>query len=466
MIDDAEIRGWLLKHFHGLRNDNGGWVPTDETILSPHPVSRAAIANACQHLAEAGYILWEPFLVVQHTIGRAKITGPGIDVVTGSRMPAIDIRFPGMEEHGVRSALASPATLSGAISAEGRRVRFEQWERLGLDRVKADLANGGHQIIGGPPAVRELAWEWVSIKDAEQEGRSMARQPKSLAPPQAAKLTPQQMQAGITRLTKRLDEVKAFNPQSVTDQFNAPELDALEAAVDAALVDTFGSDTADYHRYRQAKDFDRGPYNMSYPTPPDEFQASIARSIGISAALLKQAIKSLEEKLEEQSGFELNPAREMAAIPNLSRKVFIVHGRDDGTKNEVALFISAIGLEPIILHMRPNKGRHLLTKFQEESEGAQFAIVLLTPDDEGGIAGAGNVQKRARQNVIFELGFFIGKLGPENVAALLKGNVEKPSDFDGVAYISMDDTGGWKGILARELHEAKLPFDPAKVFTA
>lgn len=112
-----------------------------------------------------------------------------------------------------------------------------------------------------------------------------------------------------------------------------------------------------------------------------------------------------------------------------------MHGRDDGAKNEVALFLSSIGLEPIILHTRPNRGRHLLTKFQEESEGAGFAVVLITPDDEGALIG-GTLQKRARQNVVFELGFFIGRLGTPNVVALVKGDVERPSDFDGIGYIS------------------------------
>jgi predicted nucleotide-binding protein len=90
----------------------------------------------------------------------------------------------------------------------------------------------------------------------------------------------------------------------------------------------------------------------------------------------------------------------------------------------------------------------------------------MTPDDEGGLAGAADPRPRARQNVVFELGFFIGKLGPARVAALLKGDVEKPSDFDGIAYISLDSGGLWKTILARELHHAEVPFDPAKAFTA
>jgi len=149
-----------------------------------------------------------------------------------------------------------------------------------------------------------------------------------------------------------------------------------------------------------------------------------------------------------------------------TNKVFLVHGRDDAAKNEVALFLRTIGLEPIILHLRPNGGRHLLTKFTEESEGAGFAVVVMTPDDEGGVADSSVLHPRARQNVVFELGFFIGKLGPANVAALLKGNIEKPSDFDGIAYITFDPGGRWKTDLARELLHARVPFDPAKAFMA
>jgi predicted nucleotide-binding protein len=155
----------------------------------------------------------------------------------------------------------------------------------------------------------------------------------------------------------------------------------------------------------------------------------------------------------------------MPATP--SNKVFLVHGRDEATKNEVALFLRNIGLDPIILHLRPNGGRHLLTKFREESAGATFAVVLMTPDDIGGIAEAdAGLQPRARQNVVFELGFFIGKLGPGNVAALLKSTVEKPSDFDGIAYIGYGSGMSWKTELARELLHAKVVFDAAAVLTA
>jgi predicted nucleotide-binding protein len=192
---------------------------------------------------------------------------------------------------------------------------------------------------------------------------------------------------------------------------------------------------------------------------------------------LEQAIETLKDRLAEEEALSEpdDPpyaiVSTVATAPNAtapSNKVFVVHGRDDAAKNEVALFLRTIGLEPIILHQRPNGGRHLLTKFREESEGAGFAVVLMTPDDQGGLAhnSIGSNRLRARQNVVFELGFFIGRLGPANVTALLKGDIEKPSDFDGIAYIPFDLGGHWKRDLARELQHAKVPFDPAKVLTA
>ena len=90
----------------------------------------------------------------------------------------------------------------------------------------------------------------------------------------------------------------------------------------------------------------------------------------------------------------------------------------------------------------------------------------MTPDDEGGPISSTERNARARQNVVFELGFFIGKFGPGRVAAILKVDVEKPSDFNGIAYISLDPHGRWKSELARELQHAEVPFDKGKAFTA
>jgi predicted nucleotide-binding protein len=176
-------------------------------------------------------------------------------------------------------------------------------------------------------------------------------------------------------------------------------------------------------------------------------------------------VSFLRADIEKMIPAEMPAEPSPAGSSQPSRKVFLVHGRDNAVKHEVALFLRKIGLEDIILHERPNGGRRLLTKFREEADGAAFAVILMTPDDEGCVVGETS-RPRARQNVVFELGFFIGKLGPANVAALVKGDLEKPSDFDGIAYIALDPAGNWKKELARELNHAKVPFDTAKVLTA
>jgi predicted nucleotide-binding protein len=175
-------------------------------------------------------------------------------------------------------------------------------------------------------------------------------------------------------------------------------------------------------------------------------------------------LESILERLElyaEPDGSRSAAAVQEASAPDSSR-IFIVHGHDGAPKAEVARFIERLGFEAIILHERPNKGRTLITKFREEASDAGFAVVLMTPDDLGKAEMATDLNPRARQNVVFELGFFIGKLGPERVAALVKGDIERPSDFDGVVYISLD-RDDWQTALGRELDGAGYRIDWNKV---
>lgn len=147
--------------------------------------------------------------------------------------------------------------------------------------------------------------------------------------------------------------------------------------------------------------------------------------------------------------------------PTLSRKVFIVHGHDDGARETVARFLERIGLEAIILHEQANQGRTVIEKVVAHGD-VGFAVVLLTPDDEG-CAKGGVQEPRARQNVLLELGYFIGRLGREKVCALKRGILEIPSDFAGVVWEEMDSNGGWKTALARELAAAGHNIDWNKV---
>ncbi len=138
------------------------------------------------------------------------------------------------------------------------------------------------------------------------------------------------------------------------------------------------------------------------------------------------------------------------------KRVFVVHGHDEDMKNEVALFLAQGGLDPIILHEKPNKGRTIIEKFEDYSDVA-YAVVLLTADDVGGTdSGDPKLQPRARQNVVFEFGFFIGRLQRDRVCALCQETVKRPSDIDGLVYILLDESGAWKRNLAKELESAGL----------
>jgi predicted nucleotide-binding protein len=141
-----------------------------------------------------------------------------------------------------------------------------------------------------------------------------------------------------------------------------------------------------------------------------------------------------------------------------SKRIFIVHGHDVAVRESVARFLEKIDLEVVILHEQANQSRTVIEKIEANSD-VGFAVVLLTPDDEGRALGEDNLEPRARQNVLLELGYFIARLGRANVCALKKGNVAIPSDFAGVVWTPMDDNGGWKAELAKELKAAGYEID-------
>jgi predicted nucleotide-binding protein len=142
-----------------------------------------------------------------------------------------------------------------------------------------------------------------------------------------------------------------------------------------------------------------------------------------------------------------------------ANKVFIVHGHDTEAKESVARFLERLRLKPIILHEQPNSGRTIIEKFEAFSD-VGFAIVLLTPDDVGAPSDIPKELKaRARQNVILELGYFMGKLSRYRVCALYKQGVEIPSDYQGILYIELDTAGAWRTKVAQELVEANFSID-------
>lgn len=172
-------------------------------------------------------------------------------------------------------------------------------------------------------------------------------------------------------------------------------------------------------------------------------------------------LKKLVQKTDLLKSSEVEPVNQIGEIEFDKSQVFIVHGHDDLAKVETARFIEQLGFNSIILHEQASSGLTIIEKIENYSN-VGFGIVLYTPCDIGAKKGHETELKyRARQNVVFEHGYLIGKIGRKNVAALVKGDVETPNDISGVVYISMDND--WKLDLAKELRNSGYPVDMNKV---
>ena len=192
----------------------------------------------------------------------------------------------------------------------------------------------------------------------------------------------------------------------------------------------------------------------SYP----DRRAELARA-AVQRTLIR--LQSLIDILEEAE--QVDPSQDSHPVPAAvdehlqSKEIFLVHGHDEGSREAVARFLERLGLAPVVLHEHANRGQTIIEKVEAHSR-VGFAVVLLTPDDEGNARGEAP-RPRARQNVILELGYFLAKLERSRVCALLKGDIEVPSDFGGVLYVKMDGSDAWKMALGRELRAAGYKID-------
>ena len=146
-----------------------------------------------------------------------------------------------------------------------------------------------------------------------------------------------------------------------------------------------------------------------------------------------------------------------------SNKVFIVHGHDNNTRNEVELLVKQLGFEPVVLFKQPNMGDTIIEKLLREGREVVFAIVLYTKCDEGKAVEETVLKPRARQNVVFEHGLMCGILGRKNVIALVEEEVEVPGDLSGVVYITLDVAKRWQFDVAREMKACGLNVDLNKL---
>jgi predicted nucleotide-binding protein len=167
---------------------------------------------------------------------------------------------------------------------------------------------------------------------------------------------------------------------------------------------------------------------------------------------------------EPEASADVSPREARDESREVGKTLFVVHGHDEEVKQRAARFLEKLtALDVVILHEKANEGRTIIEKFEDHASEAAFAVILLTGDDVGGekqAEASPDLRLRARQNVVLELGFFIGALGRSKVAVLYQAGVELPSDMSGVLYTELDSPGAWRTELARELRAAGIEVNP------
>ena len=275
-------------------------------------------------------------------------------------------------------------------------------------------------------------------------------------PPRSAKLTVEAMRTAIPKLERRIKDLESFDLHTSRERWD-PAMEALAKKVDGTLQEILGYGTVEYDEY-SVHSLNTLPLVMGGGPSPLPRVIQGYRE-GIERAVLK--LKTLKELFEERVAGGSDDEAHPKAAPQIygTRCVFIVHGRDENAKEAVARFLLKLDLKPIILHEEANQGRTIIEKFEAHS-AVDYAVVLFTPDDFGYPAeDPGKGRHRPRQNVILELGFFLGALGRGRVCVLSTGDVETPSDYDGVLYVPLDERGAWRLTVAREMKVAGLNVD-------
>ena len=275
-------------------------------------------------------------------------------------------------------------------------------------------------------------------------------EPRRFEPEEAARL--------ITLLQKRISEVESTDPARV--RFNAPEVTTLEDSVRATVRDVFGSASEEARQHGSFR-FARQGWAIGGPYDRHEMEADMQNQFTRSHPLALAMLRGLIQRVEERTVGAPSTTRQAPGKTSQSRRVFLVHGHDEKVKQSVARILEQLELEPIILHEQADRGRTVIEKFEDHGSEAVFAVILMTGDDRGGPGAAApeSYQRRARQNVLLEMGFFLGSLGRRRVCVLYEPDVEIPSDYTGVLYKKLDEGGAWRFELAKELRAAGIEVD-------
>ena len=261
---------------------------------------------------------------------------------------------------------------------------------------------------------------------------------------------------GKSRTNKKITEIDRTNEEQIMNDIIIPFIKNMEFCVNGYLLKKDNicrikiSTTEKSARELSEIENSKLSSNILYYISPADILEYDNYNTDITNNLINKAKQALE------SGEDIAQKDECILNKN---KVFIVHGHDSETKTKVARFIEKLNLEAIILHEQVSKGQTIIEKIEQNSD-VGFCVVLYTPCDIGYDKNNQDIKyQRARQNVVFEHGYMIAKLGRNNVCAIVKGEIEKPNDISGLVYIPMDDNNGWQISLAKEMKSAGCNVD-------
>jgi predicted nucleotide-binding protein len=278
---------------------------------------------------------------------------------------------------------------------------------------------------------------------------------QSPPPSESKRFHPEEAAEAKERLNQRIMDLLALAAKA--PDYVSKATIALDHAK-ATVRDLFGANSDESSAFRAAlRRIQAAPGSLFDDDAPSLYPESEASKDRVQEGIarLENLLEIVDEKTVKRAVLH-TPA---AAAP-LSRRVFLVHGHNEEVKQTVARVLEKLDLQPIILHEQPDQGRTIIEKFEAYAD-VGFAVVLMTGDDRGGprAASPDSYQPRARQNVVLEMGFFLGRLGRGQVCVLYEPEVEMPSDYSGVLFKKLDAAGTWKFALAGEIKAAGIDVD-------
>lgn len=236
----------------------------------------------------------------------------------------------------------------------------------------------------------------------------------------------------IERLKRLISDGEELVSQRATSKM--PEFTVWHTNVERFLAKKYGLESLELRKVRMR------PFGPTATVIGARHDDSVECVRDMSSTLLE-----LKGYLEEENDGNIQ-AGEQVITP--SGRVFIIHGHDGEIKEAVARLLEKQGIEPIILNEQANQGQTIIEKFEKYAD-VSAAIALFTNDDIGSAKESDDIKPRARQNVVFEAGYFMGKLGRNRVILIAEKGIEIPSDLQGVVYT---DRGNWQLEVCKELN--------------